>query len=69
MIERWGAVEASKQLIQNGDIQSGLLRLLRLGREDLTIEATVLQPRWAKLFNDTDRELARWRLAEAHRMR
>lgn len=65
MVERHGAVEASKKLLVNGDIQTGLLRLLRLGRSDLTVEHAVLEDRWQYLFNDQDRELARWRLAQA----
>jgi hypothetical protein len=66
MVERRGAVEASKKLLVNGDIQTGLLRLLRLGRADLTVEHAVLEERWQYLFNDQDRELARWRLAQAN---
>ena len=44
MVERHGAVEAAKRLLVNGDIQTGLLRLLRLGRVDLTVEHAVLDP-------------------------
>lgn len=42
MVERHGAVDASKKLLVNGDIQTGLLRLLRLGRADLTVEHATL---------------------------
>lgn len=66
MAERHGAVEASKKLLVNGDIQTGLLRLLRLGRSDLTVEHAVLEERWSDMFNDQDRELARWRLEQAN---
>lgn len=66
MVERHGAVDASKKLLVNGDIQTGLLRLLRLGRADLTVEHAVLEERWQYLFDDQDRELARWRLAQAN---
>jgi hypothetical protein len=66
MVERHGAVEASKKLLVNGDIQTGLLRLLRLGRADLTVEHAVLEERWQYLFDDQDRELARWRLEQAN---
>jgi hypothetical protein len=69
MIERHGAVEAAKRLLVSGDLQPGLLRLLRLGRSDLTIEHAVLQDRWLELFNDQDRELAQWRLAQAEAAR
>ena len=42
MIERYGAVDAAKKLLVSGDLQPGLLRLLKLGRTDLTIEHAVL---------------------------
>jgi hypothetical protein len=65
MMERYGAVEAAKRLLVSGDLQPGLLRLVRLSRPDLTIEHAVLEPRWADLFDDRDRELAEWRLTQA----
>ena len=69
MVERHGAVEAAKRLLVSGDIQSGLLRLLLLGRVDLTVEHAVLDPRWADLFDDQDRQLAQWRLDQGQRER
>lgn len=65
MMQSQGAVEAAKRLLRSGDLQPGLLRLLRLGRPDLTIEHAVLNVTWADLFDDQDRELAEWRLAQA----
>lgn len=65
MIERYGAVDAAKRLLVSGDFQPGLLRLLKLGRADLTIEHAVLNAHWAELFSDQDRELASWRLTQA----
>jgi hypothetical protein len=41
-----GAVAAARRLLSNGDIQSGIERLIRMGRQDLTIEQAVLDPRW-----------------------
>lgn len=69
MVERHAAVEAAERLLVSGDIQTGLLRLLRLGRVDLTVEQAVLDPRWAELFYDQDRQLAQWRLDQAQRER
>ena len=65
MMDRYGAVGAAKRLLVSGDLQPGLLRLLRLSGPDLTIEQAVLEPRWADLFDDQDRELAGWRLKQA----
>jgi hypothetical protein len=65
MMQSHGAVAAAKRLLVSGDLQPGLLRLLRLSRPDLTIEHAVLEPRWADLFDDQDRELAQWRLTQA----
>ena len=65
MVEPHGAVGAAKRLLISGDIQPGLLRLLKLGRPDLTVEHAVLLDRWHELFDDMDRELATWRLAQA----
>jgi hypothetical protein len=69
MMQSHGAVEAAKRLLRNGDLQPGLLRLLRLSRPDLAIEHAVLNPRWADLFDDQDRELAEWRLTQAQQAR
>lgn len=66
MMERHGAVGAAKRLIASGDLQAGLLRLLNLGRADLTVEHAVLHERWHELFDDQDRENAAWRLCQAH---
>ena len=69
MMERHGAGEAAKRLLVSGDIQPGLLRLLKLGRVDLTVEHAVLLDRWHELFDDQDRELASWRLTQAQQVR
>jgi hypothetical protein len=64
MVDQRGAAATARQLIRAGDIQTGLERLVALGRVDLTIEHAVLQPRWAPLFTDADRDAARWRLKQ-----
>lgn len=69
MMERYGAVDAAKRLLVSGDIQPGLLRLLKLSRVNLTVEHAVLQDHWHDLFDDQDRELASWRLAQAQQIR
>lgn len=65
MVEEHGAVETARRLIKSGDLQDGLLRLLRLSRVDLTVEHAVLDVRWHDLFTDDEREAARWRLGVA----
>jgi hypothetical protein len=65
MVRRSGAVEAAKQLLASGDIQYGFRRLIEEGRPDLTVEWSVLLPRWRQLFSDQYREAARWRLQQA----
>lgn len=67
MIEEHGAVETARRLITSGDLQDGLIKLLRLGRIDLTVEYAVLDERWQDLFTDDLRSAARWRLEEAQR--
>ena len=62
MVDEHGAVETARRLVMSGDLQDGLLKLLRLGRADLTIEHSVLEERWHDLFTDEEREVARWRL-------
>ena len=69
MVDESGGKATAKKLIRSGDFQSGLLKLLSLGRIDLTVEQAVLDDRWSDLFTDEERELARWRLTEAQRGR
>jgi hypothetical protein len=65
MVRRSGAVEAAKHLLVSGDIQYGFRRLIDEGRPDLTVEWSVLLPRWRQLFSDQYREAAQWRLQQA----
>lgn len=59
-----GAVAAARRLLVSGDVQSGFERLIRMGRQDLTVEQAVLDDRWTELFDDAHREAARWRLQQ-----
>ena len=63
MQERHGTLEAMKQLVRNGDVQSGFRRLTELGLQDQTIEAGILNFRGE--FDRADIECADWRLAQA----
>jgi hypothetical protein len=59
-----GAAAAARRLLVSGDIQTGFERLIKMGRQDLTVEHAVLDEHWAPLFKDAHREAARWRLAQ-----
>ena len=67
MMDRHGAATAARRLLESGDIQSGFERLVREGRQDLTVEMAVLHPRWDGLFSNAHREAAWWRLSQAAR--
>lgn len=61
MINRAHPVEVAKNLVRSG-IQTGIRRLTTLGRQDLTVEAIMLEERFAPLFTESELETARWRL-------
>jgi hypothetical protein len=57
-----GGLSAARQLIHSPNVSEGFAKLWELGRLDLTVEATVIQPRWNDLFTDEERQIARSRL-------
>jgi hypothetical protein len=65
MQNEMGAAEAARRLLASGDIQSGFLRLVEFQRPDLTVEWSVLDPKWEPLFTEDHRHAARWRLRQA----
>ncbi|MEV4131457.1 hypothetical protein AB0J72_04760 [Dactylosporangium sp. NPDC049742] len=69
MISNHGAVEAARQLVVSGDIQTGFERLVRAGRPELTIEYAITDPYWRPLFGPQHREAAQWRLDQANVVR
>jgi hypothetical protein len=61
-----GAVKYSKQLVISGEMQSGIQRLARFNRLDLSLEYLVARvPAFASLFSKSERDAAEWRLAQA----
>lgn len=42
MVRRWGAAEAARRLLVNGDIQGGFRRLVQSGKPELTVEWSAL---------------------------
>jgi len=64
MVGRQGGVETAKKLLQSNDIEHGSIALWKCGRLDLMFEYLVLQPKYADLFTDAEKEMARNRLKE-----
>ena len=64
MLADMGAVRLAKKLVISGDLQDGLKKLAKLGRKDLALEAVILEPRFATLFTDAEKEAAKWRLSQ-----
>lgn len=64
MLAELGAVRLAKKLIISGELQDGLKKMAKLGRKDLTLEALVLEPKFAALFTKDERQAAEWRLAQ-----
>ena len=69
MLNSRGGVPLARHLVQTGEIQDGLHRLVALGRHDLTMEAIMLQPKYESLFDYRIRDAARWRLEQATKPR
>ena len=59
-----GGVETAKKLLQSNDIELGSTALWKCGRLDLMFEYLVLLPKYADLFTDEEKEMARNRLKE-----
>ena len=64
MVGRQGGVETAKKMLQSNDIEHGSTALWKCGRLDLIFEYLVLQPKYADLFTDEEKEMARNRLKE-----
>ena len=62
MMEDTHPVEIAKQLVVSGEFQHGIQELTRRDHQELTIEAIMLQERFAPLFTKGELEAAAWRL-------
>ena len=60
MLTAQGGVETARRLLPQ--MSDGFTELWHRKRLDLTVEALVLQPRWASLFLENELEMARVRL-------
>jgi len=64
IVGRQGGVETAKKLLRSGDNENGSTALWECRRLDLVFEYLVLQPQYAELFTDQEKEIARNRLKE-----
>lgn len=64
MLHHYGGIETARRLLAATEVSGGFTALWECGRLDLTVEAVVLQPEFAPLFDDEKRDIARNRLAE-----
>jgi hypothetical protein len=64
IVGRQGGVETAKKLLQSNDVEHASTALWKCGRLDLMFEYLVLQPKYADLFTDEEKEMARNRLKE-----
>jgi hypothetical protein len=63
--DREGAVGAAHKLLASPRWHEGFLRIWAMGLgEQCTVEFRCLQPKWAELFSEHERDVARRRIAE-----
>ena len=62
MVYEHGAVQTAKMLLDNSEVQEGLMTLSILGRLDLSMEVMVLDRKYRSLFTYEERRSARQRL-------
>ena len=62
LLSQLGGVGAAKRLLQTSEVQSGLNKLWELGLLHLSVEAHVIQEKWAPLFTESEKAEARKRL-------
>lgn len=62
MVHEHGGVGAVRLLLKSENFQSGLTTLWEIGKLDYSIEAAVLNPKWATLFTEAEKAVAKRRL-------
>ena len=68
MVQKKGAVAYAKELIRSWEPQSGLKRLKKMNRLDLSIEHLIAnEDKFAELFSCDERKAAKWRLEQVGR--
>lgn len=64
MLAEHGGLATARKLLRTPTVSDGFAALWERGRLDLTVEATVVQPEFAELFDDEEIEVARRRLEQ-----
>ena len=64
MLSELGGLETARKLLHASGVSDGFTHLWERRRLDLTVEAVVLEPRFANFFTDEELDIARQRLAE-----
>lgn len=65
MVGSQGGVETARKLLQSDDdVDRGSAAVWECGRPDLMFEYLILHPKYAELFTDEEKEMARQRLKE-----
>jgi hypothetical protein len=64
MLSSEGPVETARRLVMSTQPSEGFTALWERGRLDLTVEAHIIQDRFAPLFSDVELEAARERLRQ-----
>jgi len=64
MVGSQGGVETARKLLQADDGERGPAARWECGRLDLMFEYLILQPTYAELFTDEEKNMARQRLKE-----
>ena len=62
MVGSQGGVEAARKLLKSGEVGYGAAALWECGSPDLMFEYLILQPQYAELFTDEEKNTARQRL-------
>jgi hypothetical protein len=62
MLSDYGGLGTAHRLLASSEISSGFTALYERGRLDLTVEALVVKPEFARLFSEDEIEIAQQRL-------
>ncbi len=64
MLSQWGPLETARKLLAAPTVSDGFAALWERGRMDLTVEALVIDPRFAPLFTEDEVRVAKRRLEQ-----
>ena len=62
MIDKHGSVQTAKRLLKTANCSDGFVKLLEVGRLDLSIEHLVATPKYQPLFTDLEKTMAKKKL-------